>query len=85
MESFPRQCRAPDGQAFVCEEEAAQVRKRSCCRECTAAFSQSPVAMGPAAARCGHFMTGNPISAECEGYFEENPATVDECGDSGEG
>lgn len=53
--------------------------REKCCRECSAAFSQSPVAVGPAGARCGNFMTGNPMSYECEAYFEENSFTVSEC------
>jgi len=53
-----------------------------CCRECSMAYSESPVAVGPHGAWCGKFMTGAPLSGECEVYFKGNPSTVSRCGAS---
>lgn len=58
---------------------AVEESKARCCRECRAAFSQSPVAVGEEGARCGGFTTGAPLTAFCEDYFAANPATVAEC------
>lgn len=96
MESYPRQCRTPDGRTFVSNEDLAAINQSNrgnitggdgaesrmrlkCCEECIAAYSQSPIAVGPNGARCGNFMTGKPISDECAGYFEANPSTVSGC------
>ncbi|MBI2573366.1 hypothetical protein HYV86_05880 [Candidatus Woesearchaeota archaeon] len=50
-----------------------------CCIECVNAFSQSPVAVGPSAAACGHFMSGYSMSTQCEEYFRDAAVTVDDC------
>lgn len=50
-----------------------------CCQECLTAFSQSPVAVGPQAARCNQFTTGAPLSQGCQEYFSSSPRTVAEC------
>ncbi len=97
MESYPRQCRTPDGRTFVSNEDLAAINQSGrenltsgdgaesrmrlrCCEECIAAYSQSPIAVGPHGAKCGHFMTGKPISSECGGYFDSFPSTVSGCG-----
>lgn len=50
-----------------------------CCQQCLQAFSQSPVAIGPSAAACGHFMSSHPLSSQCEQYFQDASVTVDDC------
>ncbi|MCI0503718.1 hypothetical protein L0Y65_03325 [Candidatus Micrarchaeota archaeon] len=93
MESYPRQCRGPDGRTFVSSEDMAAINqsvrqnvsckcrlRQQCCEECKAAYSQSPVAAGPNGAQCGHFISGKPISDECGIYFESFPSTVSGCG-----
>jgi len=56
-----------------------QADPAKCCDECVNAYSKSPVAYGPQGAKCGHFMTGNPISAECDTYFAGKNMTVTQC------
>jgi hypothetical protein len=51
-----------------------------CCRECSLAYSESPIAAGPHGAWCGKFATRAPLSRECKNYFEGNPSTVSRCG-----
>ncbi len=94
MESYPRQCRGPDGRNFVSSQDSADINASRqnqsaendsslgprCCRECSEAYSKSPVAMGPHAAYCGKFVTASPLSAECVLYFKGNPSTVSRCG-----
>ena len=53
--------------------------KSKCCKECKEAFSKSPVGMGPEGARCGYFMSGNPVSASCQKYFEKTSFVVSQC------
>jgi len=50
-----------------------------CCSECSAAFSLSPISMGPEGVLCGPFTSGDPVGSECLNYFEENPETVSSC------
>lgn len=50
-----------------------------CCSLCQSAFSQSPVGVGPQAARCGGFTSSYNIGEECDAYFKTSPMTVREC------
>ena len=69
---------SPDNQTLG--NQTAIDLKARCCTECKAAFSQSPVGVGPQAATCGTFTTGKPMSEQCKAYFENNSMTVSQCG-----
>gem|GEM_PF-3277504 len=64
---------------FVYHSAQNYLQEKSCCSECTLAFSQSPVAVGSEAAICGKFGSGQPLSANCSDYFEAHPKTVQAC------
>ncbi len=53
--------------------------KNKCCSECKDSFSQSPVGVGPGGVDCGKFTTANPLSTECENYFNSTKTRVSEC------
>jgi hypothetical protein len=53
--------------------------KYSCCFECDNAFSKSPIGVGPEAAMCGKFGSGQPLSEKCKTFFENNPMSVSAC------
>lgn len=66
--------------AIACNTSKKQEDLASqCCRECLEAFSQSPVAVGAAAAQCGAFTTAKPMSDQCRAYFKDHPQTVAGC------
>ena len=50
-----------------------------CCSLCQSAFSQSPVSVGPSAARCGGFTSAMSIGEECDTYFTQHAMTVQQC------
>lgn len=53
--------------------------KIKCCEECKLAFSKSPIGVGPEAAMCGNFGSGQPVSANCKSFFENNAMSVSLC------
>ena len=53
--------------------------KTKCCEECKTAFSKSPVGIGPEAAMCGNFSSGQSVSANCKILFENDPMSVSSC------
>jgi len=53
--------------------------KTKCCGECKTAFSKSLVGFGPKMAMCGDFSSGQPVSANCNSFFENNPMSVSAC------
>ena len=55
--------------------------KTKCYEECADVFSKSPVGVGPEAVMCGNFSSGQPISANCKLFFENNPISVSVCED----
>jgi len=75
MESFPRQCAVPGGQAFTSKED---IRKK-CCFECSSAFSQSPISLPPEAVECGAFTSGRPLSEMCIEFFKTDSVMVSDC------
>jgi hypothetical protein len=54
--------------------------KTKCCDECIAAFSRSPAGAGPEGLKCGHFITAQSMSQDCEDYFDDVTMTVSQCG-----
>ncbi len=61
--------------AKISEEEL----RIQCCNECKEAWSTSPAAISPGAARCAAFTTAKKISLGCEEYFQQNFVRVTEC------